>query len=47
LKGEFRESPLAFKVYYFTFIALGFSSFAYLVRAFPLQRFPKCCSSRS
>jgi len=41
LKGEFRESPLAFKVYYFTFIALGFLLFAYLVRAFPLQRFPE------
>lgn len=41
MKGEFRESPLAFKVYYFTFIALGFLLFAYLVRAFPLQRFPE------
>ena len=41
MKGEFRESPLAFKVYYFTFIALGFLLFAYLVQAFPLQRFPE------
>jgi len=40
LKGEFRESPLAFKVYYFTFIAFGFFFFSYLVRDFPLQRFP-------
>jgi putative nucleotidyltransferase with HDIG domain len=41
LKGEFRESPLAFKVYYFTFIAFGFFFFSYLVRDFPLQRFPE------
>jgi putative nucleotidyltransferase with HDIG domain len=41
LKGEFRESPLAFKVYYFTFIAFGFLFFSYLVRDFPLQRFPE------
>jgi putative nucleotidyltransferase with HDIG domain len=41
LKGEFRESPLAFKVYYFAFIALGFLLFAFLVREFPLQRFPE------
>lgn len=41
MKGEFRESPLAFKVYYFAFIALGFLLFTYLVRAFPLQRFPE------
>lgn len=40
MKGEFRESPLAFKVYYFTFIAFGFFFFSYLVRDFPLQRFP-------
>ncbi len=41
MKGEFRESPAAFKVYYFTFIVLGFLLFAWLVRAFPLQRFPE------
>jgi putative nucleotidyltransferase with HDIG domain len=41
LKGEFRESPLAFRVYYFTFIVLGFLLFAYLVRGFPLPRFPE------
>jgi putative nucleotidyltransferase with HDIG domain len=41
LKGEFRESPLAFKLYYFTFIVLGFFLFAWLVREFPLQRFPE------
>lgn len=41
MKGEFRESPLAFKVYYFTFIAFGFLFFSYLVRDFPLQRFPE------
>lgn len=41
MKGEFRESPAAFKVYYFTFIVFGFLLFAWLVRAFPLQRFPE------
>ena len=41
MKDGFRESPLAFKVYYFAFIAFGFLLFAYLVRSFPLQRFPE------
>jgi putative nucleotidyltransferase with HDIG domain len=41
LKGEFVESPLGFKVYYFTFIVSGFLLFAYLVRDFPLPRFPE------
>ncbi|HET6348562.1 MAG TPA: HD-GYP domain-containing protein [Candidatus Krumholzibacteria bacterium] len=41
MKGEFRESPLAFKVYYFAFIAFGFLLFGYLVRDFPIQRFPE------
>jgi len=41
LKGEFGESPLGFKVYYFAFIILGFLLFAFLVRDFPLQRFPE------
>jgi putative nucleotidyltransferase with HDIG domain len=41
LKGEFRESPGAFKLYYFTFIALGFLLFAFLIRDFQLQRFPE------
>ncbi|HEX6791460.1 MAG TPA: HD-GYP domain-containing protein [Candidatus Krumholzibacteria bacterium] len=41
MNGEFRDSPRAFKLYYFTFIALGFLLFAYIVRDFPLQRFPE------
>lgn len=41
MKDEFRKSPAGFKVYYFTFIALGFLLFAYLIRDFPLQRFPE------
>jgi putative nucleotidyltransferase with HDIG domain len=41
LKDEFRKSPAGFKLYYFTFIALGFLLFAYLIRDFPLQRFPE------
>ena len=41
MNGEFRESPAAFKLYYFTFIAFGFLFFAYLVREFPLQLFPE------
>ena len=41
MNGEFRDSPRAFKLYYFTFIALGFLLFAYVVRDFPLQRFPE------
>jgi putative nucleotidyltransferase with HDIG domain len=41
LKGEFEDSSLGFKVYYFSFIAAGFLLFAFLVRGFPLQRFPE------
>jgi putative nucleotidyltransferase with HDIG domain len=41
LKGDFEESPLGFKVYYFTFIAFGFLLFAFLVRDFPLPRLPE------
>ena len=41
MKGEFRESPLAFKVYYFAFIAFGFLLFSYLIRDFPLPLFPE------
>ncbi|HEU4363859.1 MAG TPA: HD-GYP domain-containing protein [Candidatus Krumholzibacteria bacterium] len=41
LKGEFRDSSLRFKVYYFSFILAGFLLFAFLVRDFPLQRFPE------
>ncbi|HEX5131215.1 MAG TPA: HD-GYP domain-containing protein [Candidatus Krumholzibacteria bacterium] len=41
LQGEFRDSSLGFKLYYFAFIVAGFLLFAYLVRDFPLQRFPE------
>jgi len=41
LKGGFEDSSLAFKLYYFGFIILGFLFFAYLVRDFPLPRFPE------
>jgi putative nucleotidyltransferase with HDIG domain len=40
-KGEFRDSSLGFKVYYFSFIVAGFLLFAFLIRDFPLHRFPE------
>jgi putative nucleotidyltransferase with HDIG domain len=41
LKGEFEDSSVGFKLYYLGFIAAGFLLFAYLVRDFPLPRFPE------
>ncbi|HEU4928942.1 MAG TPA: HD domain-containing phosphohydrolase, partial [Candidatus Krumholzibacteria bacterium] len=41
MKGGFEDSSLGFKLYYFGFIILGFLFFAYLVRDFPLPRFPE------
>jgi hypothetical protein len=41
LKGEFEDSSVGFKLYYFGFIVAGFLLFAYLVRDFSLPRFPE------
>ena len=41
MKGGFEDSSVGFKLYYFGFILLGFLFFAYLVRDFPLPRFPE------
>ena len=41
MKGGFEDSSLGFKLYYFGFIVLGFLFFAFLVRDFPLPRFPE------
>ncbi len=41
MKGGFEDSSLGFRLYYFGFIVLGFLFFAFLVRDFPLPRFPE------
>ena len=41
MKGGFEDSSVGFKLYYFGFIVLGFLFFAFLVRDFPLPRFPE------
>jgi len=39
VKSEFRDSPIAFKLYYVAFVVAGFAFFAHLVRDFPFERF--------
>jgi putative nucleotidyltransferase with HDIG domain len=39
LTQEFRNSSVAFRLFYFSFIIVGFVFFAYLMRDFPLDRF--------
>jgi putative nucleotidyltransferase with HDIG domain len=41
LRSGFEDSSLGFRLYYFGFIVAGFLLFAYLVRDFPLPRFPE------
>ena len=41
MKGEFEDTSVGFKLYYFGFIVAGFLLFAFLVRDFPLPRFPE------
>ena len=39
MKSELSNTPVSFKVYYFSFIIVGFALFAFLMRDFPLERF--------
>jgi hypothetical protein len=39
LTQEFRNSSAAFRLFYFSFIIVGFLFFAYLMRDIPLDRF--------